>query len=332
MRVRNLILAAVAAMMTALPARADLVLEFSLATDQNDITFADFSTNPAGTAYSAATTATMVPASFPTLPPMAPGSSVLIQVALRDTLVLTGSPIPAAQSSLPPGTYNGNNYTAPRWLTTPNGTQTTVAQQFGLTLFQPRIQSTNPHLFVPPPAPVVGVDPNAGNSNVYLNNPNFAFFAAGSSPPAFTDFGGGTLGNGAIPNYDYFSSANVGASGSGRIPLFNMRVKYDSLTNIDGKLGILIKDKDAFSQFEVTAYQGVVPSNPGPPVGAGDRISLDSIIFGVHGASDFTNGYQLVFDVTPVPEPSSMALAGMALAGLGLKLRRRMKAKAQVEA
>jgi len=316
MRIRNLALASVAVMALAMPARADLVLQF---VDSPTQVIDDFNTF-GNLAYGA----------FPAAPPitsinLVAGQTRIIQLVMLDTLVGNVSP-PGAVSSIPPGpgTPSGFNWTAPRWLSSqfPIGQ---ASQSFGLTLWETRITGTVVGLptsptggaFVAPPnATIPG--PNNGNNRISLVNGLASFVNAGSMPPVFSDFGGlVATGNGVMPSINWADFSNQAAIG-GRIALFNFEITTVA-SDLGGSYPITITDRSAFSDFEVTS------TGVGGP--AGDRIALDSTIFSAAHPT-----YTLMVNVTPVPEPSSMALAGMALAGLSYKLRRKMKAKAAATA
>lgn len=341
MRIRNIAIASIAVMAMAMPARADLVLQFldvtgTIGGGQPTGTYPNNTNSfiPLGTqAYTfvdpnGVNPDVSVPAvSATTSLNMTAGTTRIVQVALMDTVVGNTFPplgvSPNPPSSIPPTGV----YTAPRWLSSAAGTGT-LPQQFGLTLWETRMTGTvigpasNPTggAFIAPPNAVPGIDPDYGNNRVALTMPTAAFINAGSNPPVFTDFGGLlATGNGAIPNRNYGTDANQPQLG-GRFALFNFEITVPA-GDPGGARTITISDRSAFNDFEVRATGA---GGVGVP---GDRIALDSTIF-----SAAHPNYVLTINVTPVPEPSSMALAGMALAGLGYKLRRKMKAKAQATA
>lgn len=334
MRIRNWAIASIAIMAMAMPARADLVLLFLDSPTQVINDFISFGVSPY--ANPSGTGPDPVPAVSALNNPLAnPGNLAaqsgtisipqngtrIIQVALFDSLV--GSTFPPLNAGGPPASSIPAQgvYTNPRWLSSATGTAN-IPQMFGLTLQETRIQGSA-NAFVAPPPAVIGVDPDTGNNRTHLVNPNMAFVNAGSmpAPPTyFMDFGGLlATGNGAIPNRDYLNDANAPALG-GRMALFNMEITAGPNVGLF-PAAIKLIDRSGFNDFEVRA------TGAGGVGAPGDRIALDSTIFSANHLE-----YWLNVNVTPIPEPSSMALAGMALAGLGYKLRRKMKAKTQVAA
>jgi len=340
MRIKNIAIASIAVMAMAMPARADLVLEFLdvtgtfAGTPQG--TFPNVINNfiPLGTQPytfdNSIDPAVNVPAvSGINSVNMVAGQTRIIQVALLDTLVGNtfpplGSPI---ASSIPPTVIGATNYNAPRWLQTSTGGGT-APQTFGMTLWETRITGTvigpaaNPTggAFVAPPNAVPGIDPDWGNNRIALLNPGAAFVNAGSTPPTFSDFGGLlATGAGAMPNRNYGTDLNQAQLG-GRLALFQFEITVPG-TDPGGARTVTISDRSAFNDFEVRA------TGNGSFGVAGDRIALDSTIF-----SAAHPNFVLTVNVTPVPEPSSIALIGMTVAGLGYKLRRKMKAKAEATA
>lgn len=330
MRIRNIAIASIAVMAMAMPARADLILVFldkgvpSASNPINDFVPYGNQTYDNGSGP------------IPALSPisnvdMVAGTTRLIQVALVDTLVGNTAP-PLAPggnpaSSIPATTVGATTYSNPRWLNNINGTGT-VQQTFGMTLWETRITGTvigpvnapTGGAFIAPPNAVPGVDPDYGNNRVSLVHPSAAFVNAGSIPPTFTDFGGLiATGNGVMPNVNY-NDLLLQPQLGGRFALFNFEITVPN-TDPGGARTITISDRSAFNDFEVRAT-----GNGGFGV-AGDRIALDSTIF-----SAAHPNFVLTVNVTPVPEPSSIALVGMAVAGLGYKLRRKMKAKAEATA
>jgi hypothetical protein len=341
MRIRNIAIASIAVMAMAMPARADLILQFldvtgSIGGGAPIGTYPNQTNNfiPLGTQpYVYVDPNAVNPdVNVPAVPSintvnMVAGERRIIQVALMDTVVGNTFPplgvSPNPPSSIPPSGV----YTAPRWLSSAAGTGT-LPQQFGLTLWETRITGTvvgpiaNPTggAFIAPPNAVPGIDPDYGNNRIALTMPTAAFVNAGSLPPTFSDFGGLlATGNGAIPNRNYGTDANQAQLG-GRFSLFNFEITVPD-TSAGGTFPIVISDRSAFNDFEVRA------TGAGGVGTAGDRIALDSTIFSA-AHSTFT----LNVNVTPVPEPSSIALIGMTVAGLGFKLRRKMKAKAEATA
>src|SRR5262245_49681142 len=181
MRIRNLAIASVAVMAMAMPARADLILEFALAANQTTGTSATQAVLPVTTAAGLVNQAPGV-ASFPGLPALQPGGTVILQVSLRDTTVGSQDPATFPASSIPPTMIGTNNYNNPHWLADAGGLTDDTAQLFGLTSHEVRIRSVGPtpyNLFLPAPPPMTPPDPNSGNNTLRLSNAGFAFVAAG---------------------------------------------------------------------------------------------------------------------------------------------------------
>jgi len=250
------VLAAVAVVAAALPARADLVLEFIEVGAIN----APASTGPALTSLN-----------------MEPGTTRFLQIALRDT---TGNTVAWS--------LNGND-------ANPAG-----PGSLGLASFLLR--------FTGLPGIAENPAPTAGNVNARLvDQINYGPLFAGTSPPAFTNFGG-LLQFGSEPG------AVPDPANQNRIALFNLRVNAIGA----GAGAFTLSDSNpAPSSIENSTIRdadlGGVP-NPGTIEG------IDQLIFGPGSANVFS------LPVTVVPEPSSMALAGLALAGFGYRKLRRKKA------
>jgi hypothetical protein len=334
MPIRKFIVALIALMALANPARADLVLLFLDSPFQppqtGTGTFPNIINNfiPLGDQPFVHDNFVDPPVSVPAVaalnnPFAAPGSDQagsitlqagqkrIIQVALLDSLIgNTFAPLnpngPPASSIPPTGPY-----TNPRWLNSPYSTAT-VAQMFGLTLWETRITGTvvgppnNPTggAFIAPPNAVPGVDPDNGNNRLSLTHPGAAFINAGSMPPLFSDFGGLlATGRGANLNWDeaaYEARPQLG----GRFALFNFEISTVT-SDPGGTYPIALSDRSLINDFEVRATgEGGI----GTP---GDRIALDSVIFSAAHPT-----YTLNVTVIPVPEPSSIVLVGMALGGI----------------
>jgi hypothetical protein len=243
MRVRTLVLAAMAALATAVPARADLVLEFI----------------PVPTITTAASAAPAV-TSFV----MNSGTSQVFQVALRDTLV--GADVTGPQGSLPAATFPTG------WADDQAGSQT---HGWGLTSWQLKTTGFNTGTAsavnnpspTPPPSPPPGGS-GTGNSQIRLvQGAIYAYINNGTNPPTNTNWGGLSTGVGGIPN---FSNTVPNPALNGRIPLMNILIDATNTGGAPatGNVNFVDAGGPSFDDFVLSTATGASQIAP-----------IDSILF-----------------------------------------------------
>jgi hypothetical protein len=299
MRLRNLVLAALAVVGGTTSARADLVLEF--------IPVASITSN--GSTAPAVTSVNLT--AGPTTP-------LFIQVALRDTNY--GNTFPGTGSSIPAT----GAYPTPTWADPNNDPWPANTQEFGLVQHFTRIQNvlnigqpTNmAQANIQPPNPDSTTDGQFGNANLRLvggTSLPSSFIAGGSNAPLFSDFGGLSSSGFLLPNLIYggLGATPTGAL-NGRVPLFNFRLEAPNAL-ASGNEFIRLFDRSPDADFTVLrAGQNSAD--------LANYITLDSTIF-----SAAHPNFNLSVNIIPVPEPTSMALCGLALGGLVYRKLRRKK-------
>jgi hypothetical protein len=275
MRFKLFLLAAVAALATAMPARATIVLEWHLSTNQAATTYATAPNTDDGPGGSNEA------GDYPTIGVVGPLVTGPLNLNAGQTVILQ-----AVLHQIDAVGPNTVNYNGP-------GTQGTTSGG-GLIGWGVRINNSQPTL-------ATHVQPSANNLNtrgvnIYgFNGAGATIVTQGSNPTVGTTSAFSTVRD--ITTQDWYNEGDF-------YPLFNFRFQAGN-TGGSGTLTF------------------VDPSG-GADIGTQQQPNMDAAIFG--GAPSLT------FNVTAVPEPSSMVLAGLGLAGLGYRLRRKKVAKEEVAA
>jgi hypothetical protein len=292
MRVRNLALACVAVVAYAIPAHADVILDYHLST------------------FVPANPGTVPPASqIPStdaLGPLIAGNSAAnpLMLSQGQTIFLQ---ICIQANATPPTMISPDNQA--NWTPSAGGSGNTMTT-FAFGMNYPLSIVTQPYNPPSPPA----LNQNFSNARSQSGNqpdgttPGYVF--ATGHPITFTNY---NMGQTAITGLDLGAGLGTGTTVSGGVNLLS-----DTCIAVMKISAGMTAGTGQISLFDLNTAESAAG------FGLLDGTNLDTLIFSAaHGGQ---NSFPLFIQVAAVPEPSSMCLAGLAIAGFGWrKLRRKAK-------